>query len=68
MRLNMMDKTVLLILGILMAVSAGRAEVGGKMTGVVKDQTDSVIAGATVVVVNTATGVKQTTKADEQGN
>ena len=59
---------VLISLGILLAASAGRAEVGGKITGVVKDQTDAVIAGATVVAVNTATGVKQTLKTDQQGN
>jgi hypothetical protein len=44
------------------------ADVGGKITGTVKDQTNAVIAGATVVAVNTATGVKQTAKTDEQGS
>jgi hypothetical protein len=68
MRLSIKKRTVLIILGILVIASAGRAEVGGKITGVVKDQTDSVIAGATVVAVNTVTGVKQTTKTAEQGN
>ena len=48
-------------------VSAVRAEVGGKITGVVKDQTGSVIAGANVVVTNTQTGVKLTTTTDQDG-
>lgn len=48
-------------------VSAARAEVGGKITGVVKDQTGSVIAGANVVVTNTQTGVKLTTSTDQDG-
>jgi hypothetical protein len=68
MRLRIKNKTVLIILGILAVASVGRAEVGGRITGVVKDQTDSVIAGAKVVAVNTVTGVKQTTKTGEQGN
>ena len=44
-----------------------QAAVGGKITGTVKDQTNAVIPGATVTALNTATGVKQTTKTDEQG-
>jgi len=46
---------------------AARAEVGGKITGVVRDQTGSVIPGAAVVVTNTATGAKQTTTTDQDG-
>jgi hypothetical protein len=48
-------------------LSAGMAEVGGKITGVVKDQTGGIIPGATVVVLNTATGVKQTTVTNAEG-
>jgi len=55
-------------LSLLFLLNAALADVGGKITGVVKDQTDAVIAGATVVAVNTASGVKQTTKTDEQGS
>ena len=66
--LGLLNRIVLITLAIMLAASSGRAEVGGKITGVVKDQTDAVIAGATVVAVNTATGVKQTTKTDEQGS
>jgi len=43
------------------------ADVGGKITGTVKDQTNAAIDGVTVEVVNTATGVKQATKTDAQG-
>src|ERR1700738_1116529 len=56
----------LLVLGFAF-VSAVRAEVGGKITGVVKDQTGSVIAGANVVVTNAKTGVKLTTSTDQDG-
>jgi hypothetical protein len=49
-------------------LNTARADVGGKITGTVKDQTNAVIPGAAVVALNTATGVKQTTKTDEQGN
>jgi Carboxypeptidase regulatory-like domain/TonB dependent receptor len=43
------------------------ADVGGKITGVVKGPNGDAIPGATVVVGNTATGLKQTTTTDEQG-
>src|ERR1700674_2088066 len=59
-------KRILLLLTVVILVaSAGRAEVGGKITGVVKDQTGSVIPGATVVVTNTQTGAKLTTTPDQ---
>jgi Carboxypeptidase regulatory-like domain len=56
------------VLSVLFPLIASRADVGGKITGVVKDQTDAVIAGAKVVAINTATGIKQTTKTDELGS
>src|ERR1700716_1395510 len=56
----------LLVLGFAF-VSAARAEVGGKITGEVKDQTGSVIAGANVVVTSTQTGVKLTATTDQDG-
>jgi hypothetical protein len=62
-------RTALLVaLVFLFQLNAARADVGGKITGVVRDQTNAVIAAATVVVVNSATGVRQTTKTDEQGS
>lgn len=66
--LGLRNRIVLTTLGIALVASSGGAEVGGKITGVVKDQTNAVIAGATVAAVNTATGVKQTTKTDEEGS
>ena len=59
---------LLVALSILLRLNAAWGDVGGKITGVVKDQTDAGIAGATVVAVNIATGVKQTTKTEEQGS
>ena len=62
-------KTALLTaLWFLFLLNPARADVGGKITGIVTDQTEAVIAGATVVAVNTTTGVKQTTKTDQQGS
>src|SRR6202790_1415894 len=66
-----MDRVKVRILFLLIVVFGGafaaHAEVGGKITGVVKDQTGSVIPGATVVITNTATGIKQTTTVDQDG-
>jgi hypothetical protein len=66
--LRRVNRIVRIILGFALAASSARAEVGGKITGVVKDQSDAVIASATVVAINTATGVKETTKTDDQGS
>jgi hypothetical protein len=43
------------------------AQVGGRITGTVKDPTGAPIAGAAAVAVNATTGVKQETKTDDQG-
>ena len=59
---------LMVALSVLFQLNAAWADVGGKITGVVKDQTDAMIAGATVAAVNIATGVKQTTTTDEQGS
>jgi hypothetical protein len=61
------EKLLILVVLLFTFVSAVGAEVGGKITGVVKDQTGSVIAGASVVVTNTQTGVKLTTTTDQDG-
>jgi Carboxypeptidase regulatory-like domain len=60
-------KFLLLAVLVSVVVSAVHAEVGGKITGSVKDQTGSVIPGATVVVTNTQTGVKLTVTTDQDG-
>jgi hypothetical protein len=61
------QKVLFVWIVVVLVASAARAEVGGKITGVVKDQTGSVIPGATVVVTNTQTGVKQTATTDQDG-
>jgi hypothetical protein len=43
------------------------AQVGGRITGTVQDPSAAAISEAAVTVVNSATGVKQATKANEQG-
>jgi Carboxypeptidase regulatory-like domain len=58
---------LLVVVVVVFVASALRAKVGGKITGVVRDQTGSVIPGAAVVVTNTASGVKQTTATDQDG-
>jgi hypothetical protein len=69
-RIAMLRRNRLAIMTLLIALGAplSWADVGGKITGTVKDQTNSVIPGAIVTALNTATGLKQTTKTDEQGN
>src|SRR5271168_2991678 len=47
--------------------AAAWAGVGGSVSGTVKDSSGAVIAGATVVVTNTDTGVQQTVTASDKG-
>jgi len=56
-----------LLIAVFVVAFAAYAEVGGKITGVVKDQSVSVIAGATVVITNTQTGTQLTTVTDQNG-
>ena len=66
--MNRFEMKFIFLAGIVMLSScAAWGDVGGKIAGIVKDQTDSALEGAAVAVVNTATGVKQTTKTDAQG-
>jgi len=60
-------KLILLIAVVLLASHSVLADVGGKITGTVKDQTGYAILEATVTAVNAATGGKQTAKTDIQG-
>ena len=55
-----------LVVHLMIAVTA-RAQVGGKITGLVKDPSGSVVPGATVVLANTQTGVKLTNMTFEDG-
>jgi len=43
------------------------AQVGGRITGTVKDPTGAALSGAVVAAVNTATGLRQATRTDDQG-
>ena len=61
------EKFLFLLVLVFAFVSVALAEVGGKITGLVKDQTGSVIPGASVVVTNAQTGGKLTTTADQDG-
>jgi hypothetical protein len=61
------ERIVFLLSAVLVVASAAYAEVGGKITGVVKDQSASVIAGATVVITNTQTGTQLTAITDQGG-
>ena len=54
--MRLIGRRVLLIaFSLSFVLNVVRADVGGKITGAVKDQADAVIAGATAVAVNTAT-------------
>jgi Carboxypeptidase regulatory-like domain len=56
-----------LLIASFMGGFAARAEVSGKITGVVKDQSGAVIPGAAVVVTNTQTGAKLSATTDQEG-
>ena len=61
------EKMLFLFIVLVLVVSPARAEVGGKITGIVKDQTGSVIPGAAVVITNASTGMKLTAATDQDG-
>jgi hypothetical protein len=63
-----MKKPLLKVFSFLFLLGVARADAGEKITGTVKDQTNAVIPGATVVAVNIATGVKHTTTTNAQGS
>jgi hypothetical protein len=52
---------------VLLVTFNSNGETGGKITGVVKDQSGSVLPGATVVITNTQTGTKLTASTDQDG-
>lgn len=58
---------IFLAVVVVLSSYAALGDVGGKIAGTVKDQTDAALEGVTVTAVNTATGAKQTTKTDAQG-
>ena len=64
---NAKEKMWFLLIVVVLFVSSTRAEVGGKLTGVVKDQTGSAIPAAAVVITNASTGMKLTATTDQDG-
>jgi hypothetical protein len=61
------QKILFVLIVVVFVASAAWAEVGGKITGVVKDQTGSAIPGAAVIVTNTQTGVTLAATTDQDG-
>jgi hypothetical protein len=61
------ERIAFLLIAVFVLAFAARAEVGGKITGVVKDQSGSVIPGAMVVIINVQTGAKLTATTDQNG-
>ena len=61
------DRVLFLLIAVFTVAFAAHAEVGGKITGVVKDQSGSAIAGSTVLITNTQTGTKLTATTDQEG-
>jgi Carboxypeptidase regulatory-like domain len=60
-------RILFLLVAVFVIAFTVRAEVGGKITGVVKDQTGSAIPGAAVVVTNVQTGLKVAATTDQDG-
>ena len=66
--MNALKKKFLLSLAVhLMMVVAARGQVGGKITGSVKDPSGSVVAGANVALINIQTGIKLTAVTGQDG-
>jgi hypothetical protein len=66
-RLREVQRTVLAVVSLLIALPAWAQIDRGQIAGFVKDQQDAVIPGATVTLVNTATQVLRTLTTDGQG-
>jgi hypothetical protein len=62
-----MHGKVLVVLLTTLLPAGALGQVGGRITGLVKDPTGASIAGAAAVTVSAATGAKHETKADDQG-
>lgn len=59
---------LLILFPVMCLLNVGRAQVSGRIAGVVTDQTQAVIPGAIVNLRNEATGAKQTVTTDSGGN
>src|ERR1700675_2271761 len=60
-------RILFLLVAVFVIACAARAEVGGEITGVVKDQTGSVIPAATVVITHAQTGAHLSATTDHDG-
>ena len=60
-------RALFLLITALLVTLNSNGETGGKITGVVKDQSGSVIPGAAVVITNTQTGTKLNASTDQDG-
>jgi hypothetical protein len=65
--LSLLRSSLTLVFLCLFLLPVGRSQTTGKITGIVKDQTDAVIAGAEAAALNTETGARQTTTTNENG-
>src|SRR5579871_2659531 len=61
------ERTLVLLIAVFAITFSAGAEVGGKITGVVRDQSGSVMPGATVIITNAQTGVTLTATTDQDG-
>src|ERR1700736_2076350 len=59
---------LLILLPVMCLLNVARAQVSGRIVGVVTDQTQAVIPGAIVHLRNEATSAKQTVTTDSGGN
>jgi hypothetical protein len=60
-------KSFIALLTMLITASGLFAQVGGRITGSVRDPSGASVAGAVIAAINTTTGTKVETKADGQG-
>lgn len=65
--LRTFSKAALLLFSLFCFLGTAFAGVGGSVSGTVKDPSGAAIAGASVVLVNTSTGVRQSTTTDVRG-
>ena len=63
----MFSKCLLFLMVLSVAVSPAVAQTSGSISGVVRDTSGGIIAGASVVVKNTETGATRTLPTDSQG-
>ena len=68
MRIHLVSKTLLFGMAIgILAASQARADVYGRIRGLVTDPSGAVVAGATITVTDVATGVRQTVNTSAAG-